>query len=138
MCSVSFYISAERTTYIMRKNKKTRFKRIKWPWANRKYKDTVFRYAFKNDKKALLELYNAINHSHYDNPDDLIINTIDNAIYIGMHNDLSFILDTHLNIYEHQSTKGTNIPLRCLFYVSTLYSQTCMKTVPNPLTLNLR
>ncbi len=105
------------------KKKKLVFKRIRWPWVNRKYKDTVFRLLFKNDKKALLELYNAINHSHYKNPDDLIINTLDNAIYLGMRNDLSFILDTHLNIYEHQSTKGTNIPLRCLFYVSTLYSQ---------------
>ncbi len=106
----------------MKKKKNIRFKRIWWPWVNRKYKDTVFRLLFKNDKEALLELYNAVNHANYENPDDLIINTLDNAIYLGMRNDLSFILDTHLNIYEHQSTKGTNIPLRCLFYVSSLYS----------------
>nr|WP_297708386.1 hypothetical protein [uncultured Butyrivibrio sp.] len=42
---------------------------------------------------------------------------------MGMHNDLSFIIDTRLNIYEHQSTKCRNLPLRCLFYVSSLYSQ---------------
>ncbi len=99
------------------------FKRLRWPWANRKYKDTVFRLLFKENKAALLELYNAINGSHYDNPDDLIINTLDNAIFMGMHNDLSFIIDTQLNIYEHQSTKCKNLPLRCLLYVSALYSQ---------------
>ena len=100
-----------------------KFKRIRWPWSNRKYKDTVFRLLFKDDKEALLELYNAINNSHYENPDDLIINTLDNAIFMGMHNDLSFIIDTHLGIYEHQSSKCPNITLRCLFYVSSLYSQ---------------
>ena len=99
------------------------FKRLRWPWANRKYKDTVFRFLFEKDKEALLELYNAINHSHYKDPDALIINTLDNAIFMGMHNDLSFIIDTRLNIYEHQSTKCRNIPIRCLLYVSSLYSQ---------------
>ncbi len=100
------------------------FFRALWrPLVNRMYKDTIFRLLFKDDKEALLELYNAINHSSYDNPDDLIINTLENAIFMGIKNDLSFIIDTHLNIYEHQSTKCPNMPLRCLFYVSTLYSQ---------------
>ena len=105
------------------KKNKYFFRKFKWPWTNRKFKDTVFRLLFGNDKVALLELYNAINHSHYDNPDDLIINTLDNAIFMGMRNDLSFIIDTNLNIYEHQSTDCKNIPLRCLFYVSNLYQQ---------------
>ena len=106
----------------IRKNKYF-FRKIKWPWANRKYKDRVFRLLFKNDKKALLELYNAINHSDYKDPDELIINTLDNAIFMGMHNDLSFIIGTHLSIYEHQSTKCINMPLRCLLYVGRLYQQ---------------
>jgi len=99
------------------------FKAFKWPWANRKYKDTVFRLLFNSDKGALLDLYNALNHSNYSDPDELIVNTLDTAIYMGMHNDLSFILDTHLNIYEHQSSRCPNIPLRCLFYVGKLYAQ---------------
>ena len=99
------------------------FKAFRWPWANRKYKDTVFKLLFNSDKAALLDLYNALNHSNYADPDELIVNTLDTAIFMGMHNDLSFILDTHLNIYEHQSTKCPNIPLRCLFYVGKLYTQ---------------
>ena len=99
------------------------FKAFRWPWINRKYKDTVFRLLFNSDKAALLDLYNALNNSFYTDPDALIVNTLDTAIFMGMHNDLSFILDTHLNIYEHQSTKCPNIPLRCLFYVGKLYAQ---------------
>ena len=43
--------------------------------ANKNQKDTVFRRIFHN-KERLLELYNAINHTNYDNPDDLTIKTL--------------------------------------------------------------
>ncbi len=98
------------------------FRRFRLPWINRSYKDSTFKLFF-NDKKALLELYNAINETDYHDPDDLIVNTLDNAIFMGMVNDLSFIIDTTLNIYEHQSTKCPNMPLRALFYSSKLYAQ---------------
>ena len=61
--------------------------------ANRMYKDTVFRMLF-SDRKNLLSLYNAISGSHYDDPDKLEIVTLENAIYMGMKNDLAFIVDT--------------------------------------------
>ena len=57
---------------------------------NKKYKDRIFRLIF-HDKTELLKLYNALNNSHYTNPDDLIITTIDDVVYMGMKNDLSFI-----------------------------------------------
>ena len=116
-----FCINAERTRQMALKNNFI-FNLFRWPRINRLLKDTTFRRLF-NDKKRLLELYNALNHSNYDDPKELIINTLDNAIYLGYHNDLSFIIDTSLNLYEHQSTICPNIPLRCLFYVSSLYSQ---------------
>ncbi|MDC7291238.1 hypothetical protein NXH76_25970 [Blautia schinkii] len=53
---------------------------------NIKFKDSVFRMVFR-DKEKLLSLYNALNHSHYDNPDDLEIVTLENAIYMNMKND---------------------------------------------------
>ena len=61
--------------------------------ANRKYKDTVFRMLF-SDKERLLELYNAVSGWHYVNPDELQIVTLENAVYMGMKNDLAFLLDT--------------------------------------------
>ena len=90
--------------------------------ANRKYKDTVFRMLF-SDRKNLLSLYNAINGTAYENPDDLEIVTLENAIYMGMKNDLAFIIDTNLFLYEHQSTYNPNMPLRDLFYISSEYQK---------------
>ena len=89
--------------------------------ANRNYKDTVFRAVFK-DKKELLTLFNAVNGTDYDNPEELQITTLDNAIYLSMKNDISCMIDMRLDMYEHQSTVNPNIPLRDLHYVSRTYS----------------
>ena len=84
------------------------------------YKDRLFRMIF-SDRKELLSLYNAINNTSYDNPEELEVNTLKNAIYMKMHNDLSFVVDAQLSLYEHQSTYNPNIPLRNLFYAADLY-----------------
>ena len=92
------------------------------PKAHQKYKDTVFRMLF-SDKKNLLSLYNAINRTEYDDPEKLQTVTLENAIYMGMKNDLAFIIDMNLFLYEHQSTYNPNIPLRDLFYISAEYQK---------------
>lgn len=75
----------------------------KIPAANRQYKDTVFRMLF-SEKENLLSLYNAVTGNAYQNADDLKIVTLENAIYMGMKNDLAFMLETNIYLYEHQST----------------------------------
>ena len=90
--------------------------------ANRMYKDTVFRMFF-SDKERLLELYNAVSGKHYENADELQIVTLENAVYMGMKNDLAFLLNTNIYLYEHQSTVNPNMPLRDLFYISAEYSE---------------
>ena len=92
------------------------------PTANRKYKDTVFRMLF-SDKENLLSLYNAINRTAYEDAAELEIVTIESAVYMGMKNDLAFIIDMNLLLYEHQSTYNPNIPLRDLFYISAEYQK---------------
>ena len=87
---------------------------------NRSYKDSLFRFVFA-EKKDLLELYNAINGSDYKDTKELEINTLENVLYLGMKNDLSFLLCSSMNLYEHQSTWNENMPLRGLFYFSELY-----------------
>ena len=103
-------------------NKVSRNSAVNMPATNRNYKDTVFRMLF-SDRKNLLSLYNAVNQSNYNNPDDLEIVTLENAIYMGMKNDLAFIIDTNLYLYEHQSTYNPNMPLRDLFYISSEYQK---------------
>ena len=108
--------------------------------ANREYKDTVFRMLFM-DRENLLSLYNAICGTSYEKSEELEIVTLENAIYMGMKNDLAFIIDTNLFLYEHQSTYNANMPLRDLFYISgeyqklidhrSLYSSTLQK-IPAP------
>ena len=88
---------------------------------NRIYKDRLYKMIF-NDKSELLKLYNAINGTHYDDPAMLTITTLDNAIYMTMENDLSFIIDMRLALYEQQSTVNPNLPLRFLMYIADIYS----------------
>ena len=88
----------------------------------RDYKARLFEMIFR-EKEELLGLYNAVNGTNYSNPEELEINTLENAIYLSMHNDVSFIIDSRLSLYEHQSTYSPNLPLRYLFYVSDLYSK---------------
>ncbi len=95
---------------------------IKKNEVNRCYKDTVFRMLF-SDKARLLQLYNAVNGTCYDNPDDLTITTLENAIYMSMKDDLSCMIDMRLALFEHQSTVNPNMPLRDLYYVADTYSK---------------
>ena len=89
---------------------------------NRTYKSTLFIMLFQ-DKNNLLELYNAISGKHYTDPGILEINTLENAIYMTVKNDISFLVDGRLSLYEHQSTYNPNLPLRFLIYIAKLYSR---------------
>ena len=88
----------------------------------RDYKSRMFTMIFR-DKKELLQLYNAVAQRNYEDPELLTINTLENAIYMSMQNDLSFIIDARLSLYEHQSTYNPNLPLRFLMYLSDLYEK---------------
>ena len=93
---------------------------VKLPEANRKYKDTIFRWLF-SDRKNLLSLYNAVTGRNYTDADALDIVTLESAVYMGMVNDVAFLVDMGLQLYEHQSTYNPNLPLRNLFYISSEY-----------------
>ena len=93
------------------------------------YKDRMFRMIF-SEKEKLLELYNAVSGKHYNDPELLTINTLENAIYMSMKNDISFLIDSRLSLYEHQSTYNPNMPLSLLHYISDLY-----ESMVNPIKL---
>ncbi|MDY5846410.1 MAG: hypothetical protein SPJ92_07780 [Bariatricus sp.] len=93
------------------------------------YKDRMFRMIF-SEKEKLLELYNAVSGKNYEDPELLTINTLENAIYMSMKNDISFLIDSRLSLYEHQSTYNPNMPLRLLHYISDLY-----ESMVNPIKL---
>ena len=103
-----------------RKNKRTS-KRKNKQIIKRTYKDSLFRILF-NTPEHLLELYNAINGTYYEDPEVLEINTLENAMFLSVRNDVSMILDTTLSLYEHQSTYSPNLPYRNLQYVTSIYA----------------
>ena len=96
---------------------------------NREYKDRLFRMIFgaEENKHYLLSLYNAINHTSYTKKEDIEITTLEDVIYIKMKNDVSFLLDSQLSLYEHQSSYNPNMPLRGMMYFSHLYLQILSK-----------
>ena len=92
---------------------------------NRQYQDRLFKAIFGREehKDWLLSLYNALNGSSYTDPSAIEINTIEGIIYVTMKNDISFLIDSQLNLYEQQSSYNPNMPLRGLMYFSQLYQK---------------
>lgn len=112
-----------------------------------KFKDRLFKAIFGRDnpqsKQWRLELYNALRGTNYTNPDDLELNTIENVIYLTMRNDISFLVDSQMTLFEQQSTFNPNMPLRGLMYFAQLYQmhlsrqgktlfRTSLVKIPNP------
>ena len=99
----------------------------------REYKDRLFTFIFgrEENREWTLSLYNAVNGSHYTNPEEIQITTIKEVLYMGMHNDVSFIISEQLNLYEQQSTFNPNMPLRQMQYVGNLYEQYLKKNALN-------
>ncbi len=107
----------------------------------REYKDRLSKAIFGRDtdesKKWRLDLYNALNNTSYTDPDALEVNTIENVIYITMHNDVSFLIDDQMVLLEQQSSHNPNMPLRGLMYFSQLYQIHITKLDKSLLSSNL-
>ena len=94
----------------------------------RNYRDKMFLHLFgqcKNARENFLSLYNAIHNSEL-KIEDVHIEPymIENIAHNGLYNDVSMLIDNKIIILvEHQSTVNVNMPLRCLEYVTELYSR---------------
>lgn len=110
---------------------------------NREYRSDVFSMLLQ-DRARALEIYNAVNNTSYDDPEQIEITTLeDRSFSLTVRNDASFVLDHHLSLYEHQSTYCPNMPLRDLVYFAAmvqkrvyarrrdLYARTLLK-IPEP------
>ncbi len=86
----------------------------------RNHKDTVFRLLYKNPKNAL-ELYNGLCGKHYTDETQLRYNTLENAVYMNIKNDVSFLIHDHTVLYEQQATWNPNMPLRNLYYIADIF-----------------
>ena len=66
------------------------------------YKDRLFCFIFGSEehKDWTLSLYNAVNSTNHEDPSLITINTIREILYLGMHNDVSFLLADEMSLYE--------------------------------------
>ncbi|MCD8110413.1 MAG: hypothetical protein LUE14_10010 [Clostridiales bacterium] len=83
---------------------------------NRRYKDSVFCKLFGEDKSNALSLANAISGKNYPPDTELEFNTIGDAIFMNIKNDVSFIIRNNMFLMEHQSTLCPNMAIRELMY----------------------
>ncbi len=102
----------------MQRRKKTKKRKV-----HRQVKDRLFRFLFEKDKEALLQLYNALNGTYYQDASELQVVTIESAVYVVMKNDLAFVIAGTLNLYEHQSTYNPNMPVHFLIYLAEEYQE---------------
>ena len=83
---------------------------------NKEYKSDVFSMLME-DKANALQVYNALNGSSYEDPEQVEIVNLERGISLSIRNDAAFIVGTDINIYEHQSSYNPNMPLRSLIYL---------------------
>jgi len=92
---------------------------------NREYKDRLFKFIFGNPQNRpwTLSLYNAMNGTSYTVPEQIVLTTIEDAVYMNMKNDVSFLVANTMSFYEQQSTFNPNMPMRFLIYSGMVYSK---------------
>ena len=92
---------------------------------SREYKDRLFCYIFGSEahRDWTLMLYNAVNGSNYTDPEAITIATLTQVVYMGMHNDVAFLIADEVNLYEQQSTFNPNMPLRLMQYTANIYEK---------------
>ena len=90
--------------------------------ANPQYKSTLFSTIF-SEKANALEMYNALNGTDYDDPDEITITTLKNVVFLNRYNDVSYVIGGVFNLYEHQSTYNPNMPLRSFFYIAQTFEK---------------
>ena len=93
--------------------------------ARKDYKDRLFKFIFGNpeNRQWTLSLYNAVGGTNYTDPEEIQFNTIGDAVYMRMKNDISFIIAFEMNLWEHQSTFNPNMPMRFFIYAGRLYEK---------------
>jgi hypothetical protein len=91
--------------------------------ANREYKDSVFTKLCE-DKKRLLEIYNAVAGKNYPLDTKIEIATLDDVLFLDRRNDVAFVVEDKLVVLmEHQSTLCENMPIRLLIYIARVYEK---------------
>ena len=98
---------------------------------NRKYRDSMFRFLFGNEKHRdwTLSLFNALSGKDYTDPGEIRYQEMDNVLYIQIREDVVFLYSSTLNFFEHQSTWSPNLPFRMLEYAARQFAEVADKNI---------
>jgi hypothetical protein len=88
----------------------------------RDFKDALFRFIFNRPEWAL-ELYNALRGTDHRDPSEIEFTTIGDFLFLGMRNDVSFIIGSEMMVWEHQSTYSANLPVRMVPYLGAAFGK---------------
>ena len=90
---------------------------------NAKYKNSVFTHLF-SDPDLLRDLYCALEGVSLPADTSVVINTLEDVLFMDLINDISFVIGGKLVVLiEHQSTVSPNLPLRLLLYIARVYEK---------------
>ena len=90
---------------------------------NIKFKSSVFSMLF-SDPDILRELYCALKGISLPDNVPVVINTLDDVLFMDRINDISFEICGRLVVLlEHQSTINPNVALRLLMYIARVYEK---------------
>jgi len=93
---------------------------------NKKFKSSVFSLIFGNPD-TLRELYCALEGVTLASDVPVVINTLEDAIFMDRINDISFEIGGKMVVLiEHQSSINPNMALRLLIYIARVYEQIVM------------
>ena len=92
---------------------------------NREYKDRLFKFIFgnPNHKEWALDVFNTLGNTNYTDADAVEFTTIEDVVYLGMKNDVSFLFGGIMSFYEQQSKVDRTLPVRFLSYSSMVYNK---------------
>jgi predicted transposase/invertase (TIGR01784 family) len=90
---------------------------------NKEFKSSIFSFIFSNPD-TLRELYCALEGITLSNDVPVVINTLEDVLFMDMNNDISFEIGGKLVVLiEHQSTINPNMALRLLMYIGRVYEK---------------
>ncbi|WP_461247173.1 Rpn family recombination-promoting nuclease/putative transposase [Treponema sp. R6D11] len=90
---------------------------------NEKFKNSVFSFVFSKPD-VLRELYCALEGITLSKDVPVVINTLEDILFMDMINDISFEIGGKLVVLiEHQSTINPNMALRLLMYIGRVYEK---------------
>ena len=89
-------------------------------------KDRLFNFLFNSEEHGgwTPGLYNAVNGSDYDDPSQVRLTTIREVMYLGIHNDVLFLVAGETSFYERRSSFNPNKPPRMPCYLGNHTSGT--------------